>query len=482
MAFFSQSSDSVNENGHITMFGEPLNSRGVQSLFKADIVDPPPTLHSTELPESTRVCVASHESTGKIKEAESPIRLGQETGLPGPSTSKPPPLSSQISNIGVEQASTVPQKTSPCVDKDDAKSYGKVKEKRKFPRTIGNDTDQGRPLKRARSECASPQKHEDFYILDANTVIEVDGVLFKLHRSRLVTKSSFFAQLLQHDLKDNFLDDGVRVENDGKATVYHLGNITTADDLVALLKFDDNPTEYYFQPPPFSVLAPILRAATALRFETYRVWAARVLGQMWSSSLADLTPEPMKNAVEIIALARSCDVNVGVVKRALYELARTRRIDLEGHDVLGQQGPEQIGHADQKCVELMRELSVTTWSEIGVRIGTSSCQQDYAQKFTFPSKFPSNNKNVKSSAQRETYCPCSFRSGNEQATWDERVHDSGLYTKFLFDPVCGAQALIDIPWGEEGWCLDCIQSKRAAWRKIQQKVWSDMDKWIPGNV
>lgn len=465
MAHLSQSSVG-NEDGIV--FDKPLNSRDVQSIVKADIVHPFSTLHSTELPESTRVCVASHESTSKTKEAESPIRLDQAISLFGPSSSKAPPLSSQINNIGVEKASTVPQKTSPCVDKDDAKSYGKLKEKRKPPGTTGNDTDQGRPLKRARSECASAKEHEDFYILDANTVIEVDGVLFKLHRSRLVTKSSFFAQLLQHDLKDDFLDNGVRVENDGKATVYHLGNITTVDDLVALLKFDDNPTEYHFQPPPFSVVAPVLRAATALRFETYRVWAARVLGQTCPSSLADLTPEPIQNAVEIVALPRSCEVN-SVVKCALYELARTRRIGLPGL--------EQIGHADQKCVELMRELLVTTWSEIAVRIGMSSCQHDCAPK----ADVFSPKKKKKSFAPQETHS-CSFKSGKQQATWDKCVHDSGLYTKFLFDSVCGAQALIDIPWGEVGWCSDCIQSKRATWRKIQQKVWSDMDNWIPSNV
>ncbi|KAG2045313.1 hypothetical protein BDR03DRAFT_1086811 [Suillus americanus] len=263
-----------------------------------------------------------------------------------------------------------------------------------------DDSGQGRPLKRARSDSATAQKHEDFYILDGNTVIEVDGVLFKLHRSRLVTKSSFFAQLLEHNLEDNVPNnDDAWMENE--VTVYHLDNITTADDLVALLKFDDNPTEYYFQPPPFSVLAPILRAATALRFETYRVWAAQVLGQTWSSSLADLTPEPMENAAEFVVLARSCKVNTS-----------------------------------------------SSW-----------------------------NKKAKSSASQET---CSSEYGTQDA-WDKRIHNSGLYTKFLFDPVCGAQALIDIPWGEEGWCSYCIRSKRTTWRKIREKLWSDMDKWILGH-
>lgn len=377
----------------------------------------------------------------------------------------------------MEQASTALHKVSngcaasACVDKDNANNHSKVKEKRKAPGTTSNDPVQGRPLKRAKSDCTSAQKHENFYILDANTLIEVDGVLFKLHHSKLVTKSSFFAQLLEHNLEDNFPNNDVRVENDGKVTVYHLGNITTADDLVALLKFDDNTTEYYFQSPPFSVLAPILRAATALRFETYRVWAARVLGQIWLSSLADLTPEPMENAAEFVVLARSCNVISGV-KRALYELSRTRLIDLHDNDVLGQPGLKQIGHADQKCVDLMRELLVTTWSDIAVRIGNSSCQEASAPKICH-----SRNKKKKKFISQDA---CPFDKGTQQATWNKRVHDSGLYTKFLFDPVCGAQALIDIPWEKEGWCSACIQSKRATWGKIRQNLWSDMDKWIPG--
>ncbi|KAG1889276.1 hypothetical protein F4604DRAFT_1950215 [Suillus subluteus] len=479
MVVFFQCSD-VHEDAIV--FGEPLKfsetSRDIQPFPRADSVHSFSTLDSTELPEPTRFCVAPLESTGNFKAADSPIQLDQEiVSTHGPSCSKTPPLSMQINSVNMEQASTALQKvsndctTSAHANKDDAKNYGKVKEKRGAPGTTSSEPGQGRPLKRARSDCATAQNHETFYILDANTLIEVDGVLFKLHRSRLVTKSSFFAQLLEHNLKDDFPNnDDVWVENNGKVTVYHLGNITTADELVTLLKFDDNPIEYYFQPPPLSVLAPILRAATALRFEMYRVWAAQVLGQTWSSSLADLTPEPKENAAEFIALARSCDVNSGV-KRALYELARTRRIGLHGNDVLGQSGLEQISHADQKCVVLIRELSVTTWSEIAVRIATSPCQGD---KVNTSSPW---NKKAKSSVPQET---CSFEYGTQDA-WERRIHDSGLYTKFLFDPVCGAQALIDIPWGEEGWCSHCIRSKRATWKKIREKLWSDMDKWIPGH-
>ncbi|KAG2093566.1 hypothetical protein BD769DRAFT_1520420 [Suillus cothurnatus] len=354
---------------------------------------------------------------------------------PSGSESWPPPSTAQINNSETKRKLSALEKVSDdsvtplCEDKDDAKTRSKAKGKRKAPGT--KEPSKAPPLKRAKSGRVTTRKHEDFYILDANTVIEVDGVLFKLHRSRLVTKSLFFMQLLENHDNDNFPNDQVRVEIDGKVTIYHLGNTTTADDFVALLTFDDNPTEYYFQPPPFSVLASILRAATALRFEKYRVWAAR----------------PKENAADVIILARSCGVTSGV-KRALYELARTRRIGL--HDVLGQAGLLRIGLADERCVELIKELLVTTWSKVAVRIDT-----------------PRNSKKV-STQNHPTGC------------LGRRVHDSGLYTKFLFDPVCGAQELINIPWEKEDWCTDCIQSRRAAWRKIRENLWSDMDEWIPG--
>ncbi|KAG2109709.1 uncharacterized protein F5147DRAFT_149803 [Suillus discolor] len=414
----------------------------------------------------------------KFEAAESHIHQDQGTDVLecSPSRSQPPSSTSHI-NVGeMEQNPTALQKVSDgsttpsvCANKDDAKTRCKTKGKRKATDgTISKEPGKGHSRKRAKSNHVTPRKHEDFYISDANTVIEVDGVLFKLHRSRLVSKSLFFAQLLENYDKDNFPNDDVRVEVDDKVTVYHLGNTTTADDFTALLKFDDNPTEYYFQPPSFLTLAPIICAATALRFETYRTWAVRVLEHTWSSSLEDLTPEPKEDAAGVIILARSCGLN-GVMKRALYELARTRRISLYD-DVLGQSVLPQIGRADERCVGLMKELLVTTWSEVAVRIDTFPCRdQPFSNKIRRVSL-------VERDWDSPDKCP---PQTTQQVTWNERVHDSGLYTKFLFDPVCGAQELINIPWKEESWCADCVRSRRAAWRKMQQDLWTEMDKLIP---
>ncbi|KAG0703085.1 hypothetical protein DFH29DRAFT_918810 [Suillus ampliporus] len=441
---------SLNDGGsqHFPMASfDPLSTRVEPSMQRSISPQPLPS-------ELMRPCVAPEASAVNFEAAEFPIQPEQGAG---PLSSQSPSSSPQIDIGNMEQESAASQKvlndtTTPeyCDVNDDAGSRDKAKGKRKASGRTDEDPGKGRPPKRVRSDRVTARQHEDFYILDANTVIEIDGVLFKLHRSRLVAKSLFFAQLLEHH-------DNYNLPND-RLMVYHLGN-TTVDDFVALLKFDDNPIEYYFEPPPFSVLAPILRAATALRFETYRAWAARTLKQMWSSSLADLTSKRKESAVEVIVLARSCGVNSGV-KRALYELARTRRIGLHDNDVFGQSGLEQIGRADERCVELMRELLVTTWSEVAVRIDTSVCKND------------KKKGSYDASSKR---CPLKT---TQQATWDIHIHNSGLYTKFLFDPVCGIQALINIPWEEEHWCSDCIQSRRATCTKTRRDLWNKMDKWI----
>jgi len=68
---------------------------------------------------------------------------------------------------------------------------------------------------------------------------------------------------------------------------------------------------------------------------------------------------------------------------------------------------------------------------------------------------------------------------SKQMAWVRRVHDSGLYKEYLFDPLCGLQALIDIKWDEdEGWCLDCVRVRRDAWTRMHQRTWEHVGVWM----
>ncbi|KAG1889281.1 hypothetical protein F4604DRAFT_1644273 [Suillus subluteus] len=310
-----------------------------------------------------------------------------------------------------------------------------------------------RPTKRSKLELAAPvpHKHEQFWILDGNTVLEVGGVLFKLHRSRLVDQSTFFAGLL--DEQDVLMDDSVVVERDEHGIIYHLSN-TTPTDLEALLQLDKNPMDYYFVPPAFQVLAAILRAATRLGFDTYRAFALKLLENTWSSSLADLTTESKSNAAEVVVLARTCGVE-SVLKRAFYEMVRVTGYGLgDGElDSDDERESQEISRADERRLERMREHLISAWSQVAVRVDRSF-------------KCPNRTKGTSGTPGRAHIL-------------GSRVHDSGLYEEYQFDPLCGLQALIDIKWDEEeGWCSDCVQARREAWTRMRQKTWGRIGVWM----
>ncbi|KAG1758029.1 hypothetical protein EDB19DRAFT_1622579 [Suillus lakei] len=316
-----------------------------------------------------------------------------------------------------------------------------------------------RPTKRSKLELAAPvaHKHEQFWILDGNTVLEVGGVLFRLHRSRLVDQSTFFAGLL--DVQDVLMDDNVVVESDENGMVYHLSN-TTPNDLEALLQLDKNPMEYFFAPPQFPVLAAILRAATGLCFDTYRAFAVKLLENAWSSSLADLTTESKPNAVEVVVLARSCGIE-SVLKRAFYEMVRMTGYGLGDGGELDSgdgEGLREISRADERRLERMREHLISAWSQVAVRVDRSF-------------KCPNPSKETIRTPGMGHILPAN--------AWERRVHDSGLYDEYQFDPLCGLQALIDIKWDEEeGWCSDCVRARREAWTRMRQKLWERIGVWM----
>jgi hypothetical protein len=174
--------------------------------------------------------------------ASSPSRLVPQPKRPCPVARKTKPRAPPIEP---QSSSTLSHPATPDDedgDRNKKNSKGKRKASIESSHSYKEDISRENPrhTKRSKLELAAPvaRKHEQFWILDGNTVLEVGGVLFKLHRSRLVDQSTFFAGLL--DEQDVLMDDSVVVENDEHGTVYHLSN-TTPTDLEALLQLDRNP-------------------------------------------------------------------------------------------------------------------------------------------------------------------------------------------------------------------------------------------------
>ncbi|KAG1856674.1 hypothetical protein DFJ58DRAFT_338325 [Suillus subalutaceus] len=405
--------------------------------------------------------------------------LPSSPSLPTPQPKRPHPAAHKRCALIEPSSSSTPLHLATSNDDDGERNENNRKGKRKasiesVPSCKEDiSTENLRPTKHRRLVGAAPvvHKHEQFWILDGNTVLEVGGVLFKLHRSRLVDQSTFFAGLL--DELDVQVDDSVVVESDENGTVYHLSN-TTSKDLEALLQLDRNQMTYYFTPPPFPVLAAIIRAATALGFGTHRAFAVRLLENAWSSSLADLSTDEKPNAMEVVVLARTCGIE-RVLKRAFYEMVRVRVVDygLSDSELVADngEGSQEIGRTDERRLERMREHLLLMWSQVANRVDSSStCPNQPKETSGSVLGFPaSTGPSSSTSLAHSSKCPS---LSSKRDAWERRVHDSGLYDEYQFDPLCGLQALIDIKWDvDEGWCSDCVRARRDAWTRLRQITW-----------
>jgi hypothetical protein len=220
---------------------QPVNS-AFQNCQAQDSVHHPSTPSQSDIAELMRSPISSPRSISP--------RCISPHWLPNPAPKRPRPLARKASPqipIEVSTGSSTPSLPAALDNETVGRKEDNEKGKRKAsdeairnPKVDVSTESSGevRPAKRSRLEQATPRKHDQFWILDGNTVLEVGGVLFKLHRSRLVDQSNFFAGLL--DEQDVHMDDSVMIETDENGVVYHLSD-TTPKDLEALLQLDKDP-------------------------------------------------------------------------------------------------------------------------------------------------------------------------------------------------------------------------------------------------
>lgn len=110
-----------------------------------------------------------------------------------------------------------------------ARSPGKRK------RTDDDDAAPPKTLKRTKSH----QKHPKHWLLDGNIIIELDGIRFKLHRSRLSEQSTHFAQIFDDESAVDSLVDGYPVYNLDESGV-------SVQDFVSLLDAMNDAVYVYF--------------------------------------------------------------------------------------------------------------------------------------------------------------------------------------------------------------------------------------------
>ncbi|KAF7979773.1 hypothetical protein HWV62_40800 [Athelia sp. TMB] len=311
------------------------------------------------------------------------------------------------------------------------------------------------PAKRTKSRHPHPVKHDDFWYLDGNIIIQVDNTRFRLHRSRLALQSEYFAELF--DRKDGDIDPGPEIV-DGHP-LYVVSGVS-ADDFATMLRALDNAITYHFEPPGYSDVASILRVATTFSFTNFRTWAVRHLESIWSEDLENLSADRIPNAIETVRLGREYDTP-GALKRALYELLRTGGL---GHSDVAQNHdgsrPVAVSPADTARLIHAREKLSEAW----MHTVTSATRE-----FSCPNA---------PSAGTATTVACASPA-SKSASWSKFVYESGLLQDYMYDVLSGLKILLDHDWkGQDGFCDDCVQMRRDAWQKQRVKLWDTLDIYL----
>lgn len=209
---------------------------------------------------------------------------------------------------------------------------------------------------------------------------------------------------------------------------------------------------------------------------------------MWPSTLDSISTARTPLATETIILARLCSVP-SVLKRALYELVRMEgfgqvyEIQDDGEDA---EPAGTLSTADHILLTKAREKLGSRWCKIALSFPkdlgsapSSSANLGMEQEVKLESLKDDILVAIVEPGVVCTNIECTFTSlDNTHHAHRKLVHDSEIFETYIWDPVCGIQALIDAPWAEEGFCAECVDKMKDKWRRQKEETWSDLDVWF----
>ncbi|KAK7472111.1 hypothetical protein VKT23_000231 [Stygiomarasmius scandens] len=229
------------------------------------------------------------------------------------------------------------------------------------PRSASQSSRTETPTALASQTQVKYQKHHTHWVSDGNVIVRISNVQFKLFKSVLSKQSKWFS--------DTFEEMDGRQPQDQYIgyPVYVLDGLVSLKDFEKLLDAMDGAITYVHDPPPFPVLASIIRASTALDFMHFKRYSRRLLEDKWAVPAAlrpskpdakkenqkekrndqvkdgddsgedddDEDPDidvgslvdPISYPHTSILLARDCDIP-SILPRAMYELVASEEFGL----------------------------------------------------------------------------------------------------------------------------------------------------------
>ncbi|KAG6844925.1 hypothetical protein H0H87_002409 [Tephrocybe sp. NHM501043] len=331
-----------------------------------------------------------------------------------------------------------------------------------------------------RRRTHSYQKHETYWHLDGNVLIQLDGTRFKLHRSVLARQSTYFEnQFVEHEAGDELVPNGP----DEKIPLYDLtGMGISAGDLEEVLRALED-TFACFQDTeelPFPRLFSLLRASTLLGFTMIEKYASKAMCARWPADLEDVSIEKIEFPTESLELARQCAL-FSVIKRTLYELVRLSnfgQVKLMPGDI-SSASKVQLGQDDKDLLISAREHISQAWRKALDVERFPICgggQQALAAGTVVQECGNVGNGNFDASANDEQACVGTSLARTIMA--HHTIVKRCRISDYDYDPVCGLRALANAPWKEEGFCQACVTVRQEFWWAERERIWTELDTWF----
>ncbi|KAL7284891.1 hypothetical protein ACG7TL_002205 [Trametes sanguinea] len=328
------------------------------------------------------------------------------------------------------------------------------------------------------------KRSANFWHLDGSVVIQVQNTLFRLHRSRLAQQSEFFAGLFRNS---DGRDSPALVEEDtvDNCPVYVISGVSVLD-FERLLTALDAGIAYAINPPPFNVVASLIRAAHALSFKAIVAFATHLLHQMWPSDLDKLSgPEERdaEAATQTILLAQDCELPE-LLRPAYYELLCTPGFGQDLSVYLHAESssvPDSAARLKAESDEDEKNAPPPTLPASDfVRLANAkqTLQREWqalVRAPPLPSAFVCPLANAVTARTHDAALLCRRAWLAEEAQWYSWIVPTGVFELGMADVFAGMKRLIDIDWHGKGFCVGCVSERRDAWATKRRALWEKLD-------
>lgn len=70
---------------------------------------------------------------------------------------------------------------------------------------------------------------------------------------------------------------------------------------------------------------------------------------------------------------------------------------------------------------------------------------------------------------------CATTQKADTTGWTARLLQNGVFEAGFVDVFEGIRQLIDMEWGEMGYCVGCVSERRDAWEETRERLWKQLD-------